>query len=1065
MSQFYAFCVGCLELLGLVSYLMGQPIGSVWKEVLGDVGVFVYTLLPFFFLHFVVIFVRRYEILKSKRVIITIYFAGLFSYTMVLLGLLPRPMLANGEITSSSYVFFVTWMSIFFSIGIAMMYSLVEGFRETAMKSNFLLGGFAVLLLVLPGPFTESIYLAIFHGKQEWYFFSSIIALVLSIYLVFRHRIIINTPYDALKSALVAMNDILIKTGPDFQIELVRGASETLLGYSEPDLIGQNFKDFVDQKELIDNYFNFAQRSKMRESFFDADMICRNGDRLAMNFSFTPVFANEGIVGFVGVGRKITERRLVELSPDAIAVFSEGKIVYVNAAGARLFGAQSVDKLLGKPLIDFIHPEYWGLLIERLQHVTETEKEVPVIEAKCIKLSGSVVDVELKASPFSYKEKLAVQLTIRDVTERNIVEEKYRQSQEIFGLIAENVSDLIAVVDLEGKRLYNNPAYKTVIGDPDQLKGTDSFQEIHPDDREKVKQIFQETVRSGIGQRTEYRFVQNDGSIRYIESQGNVIREKDGKPSRVIVVSRDITERRRIEAEVRRQKENYEILVNSVDGIVWEADAVTLRTTFVSPQAERLLGYKCDEWIKSPTFWGDHVYYEDREWVDKTVQKAIEEKKFVSLEYRMIAADGRLVSFQQNLAVIVDGGKVILLRGVMVDVTEWKKLEEHLRNAQKMESLGTLAGGIAHDFNNILGIILGYVSVLKTAKDDKIKFSQSIDAIVKASQRGASLVRQILTFARKTVAVYHPVNLNPILNDFIKLLSETLPKTIEISLQLEEDLPQINADHIQLNQALLNLCINARDAMPKGGTLSIKTSLVKESQLIGYAPAGREGDYVCITVSDTGEGMDDETKKHIFEPFFTTKEVGKGTGLGLAVVYGIVNSHGGFITLETIPGKGSTFNLHFPVAPFAESSPIEVVGAEQGEEIEGGRETILLVEDDEMMLDYLRIITEAKGYRVMLAKDGLEAIDLYSKHGSEIDLIVMDVGLPKMSGWEVFQKLKTADKNIKIILAGGYFNPGLKAEMTKAGAKYFAQKPYVPEQLLKQIREALDNSKPAIPTT
>ncbi|HLX13077.1 MAG TPA: PAS domain S-box protein, partial [Bacteroidota bacterium] len=898
----------------MVGFLLNHQIAPSMKAVLEDIGVFIYSIFPFFFLHFVVLFVRRYEILKSKRIITTIYFAGLFSYTMVLLGYLPRPILDNGIISSSTFVFFVTWMSIFFSIGIAMLYSLVEGFREKAMKSNLLLGGFAALLLVLPGPFTESIYLAIFHGKQEWYFFSSTVALILSIYLVFRHKIIINTPYEALRSALVAMNDFLVKTDADLHIDLVQGAHESLLGYGQNDLMGKSFKDIIEQKELVDAYYDYALRSKMRESFFDADVICKNGDLLAMNFSFTPVFANEDIVGFVGVGRKITERRLVELSPDAIAVFNEGKIVYVNAAGALLLGAASPDKLIGKPLIDFIHHDYWALLIERLQEVTETEKVVPLIAAKFMRMNGDLVDVELKASPFSYKQKLAVQLVIRDVTERNAAEEKYRQSQEVFALIAENVSDLIAVIDLEGKRIYNNPAYRSVLGEPDALRGTDSFQEIHPEDREKVKQIFQKTIDSGRGQRAEYRFLQTDGSIRFIESQGNVIREKDGRPSQVIVVSRDITERRRVEEEVRRAKENYETLVNSLDGIVWEADAETMRINFVSSQAQRLLGYKKEDWLFDNSFLLSHLYPADRDRVSKEIRDAVHSKSALSVEFRMVAVDGQAVWFRMNMAVVSDQGESSKLRGVMVDVTEWKKLEDSLRHAQKMESLGTLAGGVAHDFNNILGIILGYVSVLKSSKDDPVKFAQSIDAIAKASQRGASLVRQILTFARKTVVVYQPVNLNPILNDFIKLMSETLPKTIEISLQLEQDLPQISADHVQVNQALLNLCINARDAMPNGGTLSIRTSVVRMAPRATLVPGEREGDFVRISVSDTGEGIDEETQKHIFEPFFTTKEVGKGTGLGLAMVYGIVNSHGGFITLESAKTKGTTFHLHFPVA-------------------------------------------------------------------------------------------------------------------------------------------------------
>ena len=388
------------------------------------------------------------------------------------------------------------------------------------------------------------------------------------------------------------------------------------------------------------------------------------------------------------------------------------------------------------------------------------------------------------------------------------------------------------------------------------------------------------------------------------------------------------------------------------------------------------------------------------------------------------------------------------------DITAQKILEEQLRQAQKLESLGTLASGIAHDFNNILGIIMGHSFLLERLKSDPVKLSQSIGAIEKATQRGAALVKQLLTFARKTEAVFESVLVNHIIEEVVKLLQETFSKTISVRSDLKRDLPIIAADTNQIHQVVINLCVNARDAMPMGGTLSITTTTVERETLMSKFAGAAAREYILLQVSDTGTGMDEATKQRIFEPFFTTKDVGKGTGLGLALVHGIVENHHGFIDVATEPGKGTTFSIYLPV----EERPIESHGTSKKamEDVPGGTETILLIEDEEMLGELARAFLVSKGYTVLTARDGEEGVEVFSRHQKEISVVVTDMGLPKLGGEEVLKRIRGIDPKAKVILASGFIDPETKSEMYKAGAKRFIQKPYSHDEVLQAIRQVID---------
>ena len=391
------------------------------------------------------------------------------------------------------------------------------------------------------------------------------------------------------------------------------------------------------------------------------------------------------------------------------------------------------------------------------------------------------------------------------------------------------------------------------------------------------------------------------------------------------------------------------------------------------------------------------------------------------------------------------------------DMEERKKLEEQLLQSQKMESIGVLAGGIAHDFNNILNIIQGYAYILRGHETQDKEIGESLTVINETVHRGAALVQQLLTLARKSPIKVESVNVNGLVEGLITLITQTFPKTIELSPALEADLPPITADKNQIEQALLNLCVNARDAMSGGGRLSFKTESIEGATLQGLGKI-LDGRYVCIEVRDTGIGMDESIRNRVFEPFFTTKNTGQGTGLGLSVVYGIVKNHNGFINVESKPESGTSFRLYFPVAQSLEKPATDKIAEASFETTErpNGHGTILLVEDEKNMLDLLEKTLVRHGYQVLAAADGKKALEIYRHYKQNIDIVLLDTGLPKIGGQDVLLKMKNENPDLKVIITSGYLDPKLKSELERAGVKYFLQKPYMPDEVVKTLQSLIE---------
>ncbi|GJQ20565.1 MAG: hypothetical protein HBSIN02_09200 [Bacteroidia bacterium] len=515
-------------------------------------------------------------------------------------------------------------------------------------------------------------------------------------------------------------------------------------------------------------------------------------------------------------------------------------------------------------------------------------------------------------------------------------------------------------------------------------------------------------------------------------------------------------EHERALAAVREGEERYRQIVETATDIIYRISPEGY-FTYANPVAVRIMGYDLKEIIGKNYI--DLVRPDFRKKAMKHYLRQTKERlPSTYFEFPAITKDGREVWLGQNVQIILYENEIIELQSVARDLTEMRRAEEErqqlqlqLIHAQKMESVGRLAGGIAHDFNNILGIILAYSNLLEEKNLPPDKVSISLDAIKRAVERAKGMVKQLLTLARKSDATLEYVEVNEAVRTFSEMIMGTFPQTIAFSLVLDPSQPGILADQNQFHQILLNLFVNARDAMPEGGTLEVSTAVADESSMQKKFPQSSNVPYVCIAVRDTGVGMDEPTRARVFEPFFSTKEHGMGSGLGLAVAYGIVQAHKGFIDVESSPGHGSTFRIYFPVAS-AKEKGTKLRGEFGGDD--SGSETILFVEDEEMLRDVISAALTRRGYNVLSAGDGITAVEIFMKHQKEIALVLSDLGLPKLGGWEACVTMKEINARIPFVVASGFIEPRLRDEIERSGARIIS-KPYELAEVFRTVRSVL----------
>jgi PAS domain S-box-containing protein len=520
-----------------------------------------------------------------------------------------------------------------------------------------------------------------------------------------------------------------------------------------------------------------------------------------------------------------------------------------------------------------------------------------------------------------------------------------------------------------------------------------------------------------------------------------------------ICVSHDITQRLSAQRERAETEIKYRTLIEQVAAISYIAELGTHgQWLYVSPQVESILGYSAEEWLSNSKNWINHVHPDDHHTLNAAEESCSRGEPFQA-EYRITRKDGEIIWVSDSAVVVRGSDSHPVMEGLIVDITDRKLLEDQLQQARKIEAVGRLAGGVAHDFNNLLTIIKGYVEMALQRCLDRPELHSDIRHIEEAADRAVTLVRQLLAFSRKQVLRPKVLDLNTIVLNLDHLLRRLMNENIEMKTFVSKDLGPIKADPGQIEQVIMNLVVNARDALPDGGRIFIETSNIDlDSAYTRDHAVVVPGPYVLLAVSDTGIGMSAETVAHIFEPFYTTKESGRGTGLGLSTVYGIVKQSGGYVWVYSELGKGTTFKVYLPRVADAVQAPQEGPASTN----QKGHETILLVEDEADVRELTQMVLTDRGYKVIEARSPAEAERLAGNNGDEIHLLLTDVVMPGISGRELAKRLTARFPHLRVMFMSGYTYNVIAQNGTLEEGISFLQKPFTPQLLTEKVREALD---------
>ncbi len=641
-----------------------------------------------------------------------------------------------------------------------------------------------------------------------------------------------------------------------------------------------------------------------------------------------------------------------------------------------------------------------------------------------------------------------------DITEYKRMEDALQNSEERFRMAFAQAAVGQALCNKEVKFIQVNKAFCDITGYTEQELISRSLASItYPEDfpagMEQIRELLSGKTDSFI---IEKRFIRKSGDPVWVRNSVAAVRDKLGDISNFIALSEDITERKKAEECLRSSEEKYRSIFEETKDVIFIS---TPRGEFadINPAGLEWLGYSSLEELKKIDIATDlYVKAEDR----LNFQQSIDRHGYVKdFEVELKKANGQKMTVKITAtAVRNEKGRVVNYRGIMRDVTLEKTLEHQIMQAQKMEAVGQLAGGIAHDFNNILSAIIGYghLVLMQIQKDSPLR--PYIEQILDSSERAAVLTQNLLAFSRKQIINPQPCRINQIIRNVAPVLTKLIREDIELKLDLNAEDSTVVVDRLQIEQVLMNLVTNARDAMSSGGILTISTQKMDiDATFVEVHGYGKIGKYVIISVEDTGAGLDEMTQARIFEPFFTTKEMGRGTGLGLAMVYGVVKQNDGFINVYSEVGKGTTFRIYLPEV---------IVKIEQRNDVEiqspvGGTETILVVEDDRALRKLAVTLLEKYGYTVIEAIDGDDALVRFDEYKKSIDLLITDVVIPKRSGIEVFEEIKKFNPGTKVLFLSGYSKDIAQKKGILDTSVNFLQKPVSPNTLLKKIREILNH--------
>ena len=844
-----------------------------------------------------------------------------------------------------------------------------------------------------------------------------------------------------------------------------------LTGYTREDAIGKNSIDLniwydpKDRERLVK-----ALKSDGYIENLEARFRRKNGKVGVGLMSARVLRLNQEDV-ILSITRDITERKQVEdalresedryhqlfdASTDAILVRTGETIIHANSAAIKLFRASHIGDLVGRRYLDFVHPEDRAESVERVRRSMSGDWIVPPREHRLIASDGQIICVESAGVPIKYQGEIQHFGMFRDITDRKRAEEALRESEEQHRQIVESSTDAILVRSGD-TIIYANPAAVGLFraSHPGDLVGKSYLDLVHPDDRQESI----ERIKKGINNRwiappREHRIMALDGQVLHVESTGVPIQYKG--ETQLFGVFRDITERKQVDEQLRETERKYRELAESLPQVIFEVDSKG-NLVYLNQTGYALFGYTPEDLAKGFNVLEAFIP-EDRERIAGDIMLNVQGRKLGRQEYTALKKDGSKFPVGVHANRVMRDHTATGVRGILIDFTpvklaeeEKKKLEIQLQQAQKMEAIGALAGGIAHDFNNILSAIIGYTE-LAMLNEGAEHCTTELNEALKAANRAKDLVKRILAFSRQTDEERMPVRASLVAKEAVKFIRATIPATIEIKTRIDDKSGAVLANSVELHQIIMNLCTNAQHAIgEQAGLLEVavqntEIGLSQKNDLIDL----EIGSYVGISVKDTGNGMSRDVMKKIFDPYFTTKKKGVGTGLGLAVVHGIVKKYGGTIKVESELGKGTTFHIYLPKANIA--APIK---AEKPKPLMGGSERILFVDDEKMLVEIGQQALQRLGYDVVSRTSPIEALELFKAKPDFFDLVITDKTMPGMTGDALAKELMNVRPNLPVIICTGYSQTIDQERAKQIGIKAFVMKPILINEIAAAVRKVL----------
>jgi len=852
----------------------------------------------------------------------------------------------------------------------------------------------------------------------------------------------------------------------DGRFDFLNDKAALLAGYAAEEMIGMRSIDIVHPEDREAIHEQAVEMLRGRRTIpYEYRILTRDGSIRWILETVTPV-QYKGRMAILGNSMDITvqkerSRRLQELEaleasildaiPHAVVGLEKRRIIFANDAVDAVFGWRPED-LIGKTTRILYRNDEEYTDIGKFVYSTLRRQRTCSAEIPCRRMDGREIVVRLHASRIGETLRGGRIIAVyEDITQRRRSEKALRESERFNKEIISSANEGIIVYDREFRFIVWNRFMEELTGLPaGEVLGMSAF-DVFPHLRDQGVDLLLDRALEGatIAAPDLTYYVPQSGKTGWISGTYAPYRNYRGEIVGVIAMVHDITERKLAEEALRKSEENFRAIFETAPDCIFIKDRA-LKYVLVNPSVETLFGKPAAE----------IVGLSDRELFGEEAEQRTRE-----MDYRVL--DGEMVEFESSevingasvtlhvvkVPMFDDAGEITGICGIARDITQTRQLEAQLLQAQKMEAVGTLAGGIAHDFNNLLMGIQGHVSLMLMDVTAEHPHAVHLTGIEDMIRSGATLTRQLLGFARGGKYEVKPTDLNDLIRKSSDMFGRT-KKEIKITRREQDGLWVVDADRGQIEQVLLNMYVNAWQAMPGGGELTLSTqNMILDEQYVKPHKA-KPGRYVKISITDTGIGMDAATRQRVFEPFFTTKGRGRGTGLGLASAYGIIRNHGGFITLYSERGQGTTFNLYLPV-----SASGAVVDAALERKVVKGTETILIVDDEDIVLDVGVEVLKTLGYRVLAARSGPEAIEIYRQKAGEIDMVILDMIMPEMGGGRVFDAMKGINPSVKVLLASGYSLNGQASNILSRGCRGFIQKPFSIIDLSRKIREVL--GKPA----